>query len=119
MATSTGSPTHDLQNIDLRKLKVGDTILIETEQHVWELGVIDPEELIVSVVGTDPRFRHRRPVQGYFLGSSTTDKSGTLLGSIVKGWAFEVRFADADLVSNPVVSARVSGKGWHYDAITA
>lgn len=107
----------ELQVIHIDRLKPGTTVLVETEDHIWELEVIEPESLLVTLVGTDHRFRHRRPVQGYFVGSSIGPK-GTILGVIVKGWVFEVRFADADLISGFVKSARVSGDGWHYDAIS-
>lgn len=112
MSRSNSTPPH----IDITRQKVGTSILVETAQAVWSFKIVDPENAIVEVYGTDQNFKNRPPVKGRFVRSfALNGNEGEMPHAIVKGWQFEVQFADAMLIVSEVVSARVEGDDWSYE----
>ena len=97
--------------IDLRRLAPGNSILLETDARLYELKVMNPALGLVEISSTDPAL-HQATV-GQLL--SSVGPSGSRDWWIGKGLAMRIRFRNGIYTSGPVASARVVGKGWHYD----
>ena len=97
--------------IDMRRLAPGNSILLETDSRLYELKVVNPTLSLVEISSTDPAL-HQATV-GQLL--SSVGPSGGRDWWIGKGLAMRIRFRNGTYTSGPVVSARVVGKGWHYD----
>ncbi len=97
--------------IDVRRLKVGTYVFVETTQHVYEMKVVLPCAGLLEVTSSDPPLH--APTVGQFLGSrcpSACDMDGW----IGKGLLMLIRFRNGHYTSAPVVSAEVEGAAWHY-----
>jgi hypothetical protein len=97
--------------IDVRRLKAGTRLLIETAQHVYEMVVIVPHATLLEISSTDPVLR--RPTVGQFLAGhypASTDVEGW----IGRGLSMVIRFRNGCYRSGPVLSAQVKGDTWHY-----
>lgn len=104
--------------IDITRLAPGTQIVVETDRSVWGLTVKDAERHLVYVEGTDKLVQGKPPVIGQLTEAVEPVSNGrSLKGHLVKGWNFLLTFANVVLVGNPVVTARVEGDGWHYEAI--
>jgi hypothetical protein len=104
-------------HIDVTRLKAGTRILAETPNCVWAFKVVEPESALVEVYGTDPQFKDSAPVKGRLLQAYDPTEGGpNLKHSLVKGWYFQVQFANVVLVGRECLSARVEGEGWSYEA---
>jgi hypothetical protein len=104
--------------IDVTKLAADTRILVETPHGVWAFKVIAPERAMLEVYGTDPNFKDHRPVKGMLCQAFEQVEGGSNREhSLVKGWSFQIQFANVVLVGGPVVTARVEGHDWSYEAI--
>jgi hypothetical protein len=109
--------------LTVSSLPLNSEILIETEHNVWSMKVIliardgESTRTVISLEGTDHRFRGKPPMIGRFVGSYSDEKD-FVAGVIVKGWCFEIRFADVNLISMPVQTVGVIAPTWSYDVIT-
>lgn len=106
-------------HIDISKLRPGTRLLVETVTNVWSFTVTVPENLRVEVSGTDERFKNlEKPVLGMLVlcEEPIAVNARQLPGCIAKGWTFLIDFANCRLIGNQVVSARVEGDGWSYEA---
>lgn len=93
-------------------------MIVETTQCVWSFTVLDVENQVVEVQGNEPNFNGRPPVRGQLTEAVEPVQGGrSVKGYLVKGWPFVLTFANVVMVCNPVVTARVEGDGWHYEAI--
>ena len=97
--------------IDMRRLAPGNSILLETDTRLYELTVVNPTLSLVEISSTDPAL-HQATV-GQLL--SSVGPSGGRDWWIGKGLAMRIRFRNGIYTSGPVASARVVGRGWHYD----
>jgi len=97
--------------IDLRRLAPGNSILLETDARLYELKVMNPALGLVEISSTDPALR--QATVGQLL--SSVGPSGGRDWWIGKGMVMRIRFRNGIYTSGPVASARVVGKGWHYD----
>lgn len=109
---SVSAATTDELGIDITKLKIGTTIMVETEDdHLFEMEVIVPEKGVVKVSGTEPRLKY--PVLGVLVDSSSGKTRisywiGKLLGMFLI-------FKNGNYKSKPVIHVTVKGDGWQYD----
>ena len=101
-------------HIDISRLPVGMTVIVETTQGVMELVVLNPTQGLVRVSGTDPKIREPVNCQ---MTQSCYDLQGliTLPKWIGKDLRMQLTFKNATLNCSVTVSATVRGKGWHYD----
>ena len=97
--------------IDLRRLAPGTSILLETDTCLFELRVLNPTLGLVEISSTDPAL-HQATI-GQLL--SSVGPNGGRDWWIGKGLAMRIRFRNGIYTSGPVASARVVGRGWHYD----
>ena len=109
--TATEPVVQQAVEIDVARLKVGNTLLLETEKAVYEMVVLRPELGLLEIESTDPILRLR--TVGQLLGSPSPDAFHS--NQIVKGLAMSLRFRNGNYLSAPVLSARVRGPAWHYD----
>jgi hypothetical protein len=96
--------------IDVRRLKTGTRILVETGQHVYEIKVVPSGAGLVEISSTDPVLH--RPTVGQFVGS--VSRSCEVEGWIGKHLFMVLRFRNGVYRSSPVLTAEVSGDDWHY-----
>lgn len=100
--------------IDLRRTKVGQKILIETDCAVYEMEVADPWRGLVFFSGTDPRLRV--PTLGRLDFS-------THVRNVHDSWPLWIgpdrylvlTFRNQRFQTGRVCSARIFNKDWHYD----
>jgi hypothetical protein len=97
--------------IDVRRLKTGTRILVETGQHVYEMKVVLSGAGLVEISSTDPVLR--RPTVGQLVGS-LGPSGGEVEGWIGKDLFMVLRFRNGVYRSSPVLTAEVSGDDWHY-----
>jgi hypothetical protein len=113
MHKKQSTPTSNV-GIDIRHRHTGETILVETEDGVFELTVTDASQGMVRVSGTDPRL-HTLP-QGCLTHSINParpkDRQAFWIGP---GLRMIFAFRNAVLESGCVMSATIRGPGWHYD----
>lgn len=109
-------------NIVVHKLKVGNKILLETKECVFELEVLDPAAGEIRIVG-GRRFVNptNATLIGVFGRRKADDKDMLLVRhEIEKDFGIELKYADAqgrvsDFVTSPVVSARLYGGDWNFE----
>jgi phenolic acid decarboxylase len=101
-------------HIDISRLPVGATIIVETTQGIIEMVVLNPTAGLVRVSGTDPKIREPVNCQ---MTQSFYDLEGKvrLPKWIGKEMRMQLTFKNASLNCSATVSAVVRGKGWHYD----
>lgn len=110
--------------IDITRLKPGIQLIVETPGNLWSMEVVDPEQGVLRVYGTDPKFKDNPPANGQLVQAYEpkellpTDACESKPFALVKDWLFQIRFANVVLVGGPVSSVLVEGDGWHYDAIS-
>ena len=100
--------------IDITKQKIGNTLLVETEDgRLYEMKVIMPEKGVLEVQGTDSRLK--TPVLGVLTHAFSDDKKIQInhwIGHLLK---MALVFRNGNLESTPVVHATVKGERWSYD----
>lgn len=103
--------------IDLRRLKPGTTIFLETNLCLYELKVLDPDHCLIEISGTDEGLK--QPIIGQFVASIyPVDSKIRLDGWIGRNLVMEIRFRNGIHLSGPIISASVKGVGWNYDVFT-
>lgn len=111
------------QHIDITRLQVDTRIIVETPNCIWDFTVVDPENALVKVYGTDPSVKDNKPVCGRLLQTYdpaegvSPDERSSLKHSLAKAWIFQVQFSNLVLIGGPIESARVEGDGWSFEAI--
>ena len=99
--------------IDIRKLPVDTTILVEAEPYIYELRVLNDLGL-VEVSSNEPRIKGKI-VGIYVSGDYDSDDKVTLEWKLTAGVKMHFWFHSCHYISAPMNSARVIGKGYHYD----
>ena len=108
--------------IDLRKLRTGNKILLETKECVFEIEVINPENGFVNISGGK---RFIIPTVATILGSygfTEDDATERLVKELCidKNYGVQIHYTDkedisCDIITSVVVSAKISGDGWSYE----
>ena len=103
--------------IDVARLPIGATILVETDLDVMEMQLAQLDPIMVNITSTDPRLK--QPTLGRLLHSIPSgplqQPSQVYPGQIVKGMRIVFQFRNGNYESSIVRSASVSGPDWHYD----
>jgi len=89
--------------IQIAKLEAGATLFVETEDAIYELTVLTPEQSVVSINTNDKRFLEIPNV--------------TITTPIVWGDCMRMTTDGTVLFSKKVNGASVKGDGWEYDVI--
>ena len=98
-------------HIDIRK--VTGTILVEAGPYIYELRVLNDLGL-VEVNSTEPRIKGK--IVGIYLGGQyDTDDKVFLEWRLTAGVKAHFWFHNCHYISAPMRSARIIGKGYHYD----
>lgn len=110
-ATVSAAPA-DETGIDIRKLMIGTTILVETEnEHLFEMVVKKPENGVVEVSGTEPRLK--LPTLGVLTHSFDVKTSINFwIGKYLK---MMLVFRNGNYESKPVTHASLRGEDWQYE----
>ncbi len=99
--------------IDVRRLKVGTYVFVETAKHVYEMKVVLPHAGLLEITSSDPPLH--TPTVGQFVSSQCVPMPyDNVEGWIGKGRLMLIRFRNGYYTSAPVVSAEVEGAKWHY-----
>lgn len=100
--------------IDIRKMKPGTKIMVETTQGVYDIEVVAPSVAMIDVSGTEPRLHQKLTGQ---LRASHLDVGGQvgLTAWIGKNLRMAIQFGNAIHNCSPALSAKVSGPDWSYD----
>lgn len=100
--------------IDITKQKEGTKIIVETNNHLFEIKVLSPKEGLIEVSSTSPELK--RPTIGqYMRGVYVLDSAVTIDRWIGRTMQMYLRFRNGFFLSGPVVSATISGEGWKYE----
>jgi len=103
--------------IDVARLPIGTTILVETDLDVMEMQVAQLDPIDVFITSTDPRLK--QPTLGRLLhsipGGPVQQPIKVCPGQIVEGMRIIFQFHNGTYESSIVRSASVSGTDWHYD----
>jgi hypothetical protein len=103
--------------IDLRLLKPGTIVFLETNLCQYELKVLNPDNCLIEISGTDEGLK--QPTIGQFTASIyPLDPLVRLEGWIGRNLVMEIRFRNGNYVSGPIISAGLKGKGWDYEVFT-
>lgn len=100
--------------IDIRQRAIGEIILVETDNGIYELVVVAPSQCLVKVTGTDPRLH--QPAVGRFLNSTSVLYPYKVCPAwIGLGCRMLIAFRNANFESGVILSASIRGNGWHFD----
>ena len=103
--------------IDLRLLKTGTIIFLETNLCLYELKVLNPNNGLIEISSTDEGLK--QPTIGQFIASIyPVDSTVRLEGWIGRNLVMEIRFRNNNYLSGPIISAGLKGTGWRYDVFT-
>jgi hypothetical protein len=102
--------------IDVRRLRAGTRLFIETENHVYEMKVVLASAGLLEITSSDPVL-HLPTVGQYLSGQFPPDCE--VDGWIGKGLFMFIRFRNGCYASAPVRSAEVLGDTWHYTVFAA
>jgi len=97
--------------IDVRRLKGGTQIIVETQSHVYEIKAVMPQAGLFEFSSTDPPLH--KPVVGRFTAGRCPPQTD-VEGWIGKGLQMLILFRNGYYVSDPVVSAEVKSDHWRY-----
>jgi hypothetical protein len=100
--------------IDLTRQKKGTTIMVETDNHLFEITVLNPASGLVEVSSTLPLLRESTVGQ-YLRGVYAFDANVGLDAWIGRTLQMFIRFRNGNFMSGPAVAASVIGPGWTYD----
>jgi hypothetical protein len=100
--------------IDLRKRNVGEAILIETDSGIYELVLVQPQQCLVQVTGTDPRL-HTPTIGRLAYSVDALNPADRRDGWIGPAHRLLIVFRNANFESGVVLSASIRGQDWHYD----
>jgi len=100
--------------IDIRQLKVDDELLIDADPFIYQLRIINPIIGLIEVTSSDPRLKE--PVVGIYLGGYyDLDDVIEFEYRISVALKMKIKFLDCIYVTNPMLTARLIGKGFYYD----
>lgn len=103
--------------IDLRLLKPGTIVFLETNLCLYELKVLDSNHCLIEISSNDDALK--RPTTGQFVASIyPVDSKIRLDGWIGRNLVMEIRFRNGNYLSGPIISASVKGVDWSYDVFT-
>ena len=97
--------------IDVRRLKAGTYIFVETAEHVYEMKVVLPCAGLLEVTSSEPPLH--APVVGQYV-SGRFPPQCEMEGWIGKGLLMLIRFRNGHYTSAPVSAAEIEGANWHY-----
>jgi hypothetical protein len=97
--------------IDVRRLKAGTQIIIETQSHVYEMKAVLPQSGLFEISSTDPPLH--APIVGKFTAGRCAPATD-VEGWVGKGLQMVILFRNGYYVSEPLVSAEVKGNYWQY-----
>jgi len=110
------------QNIQLKKLKKGNRILLETKECVFDIEILSPEKAVIMISGGR---RFLKPTEAVIIGvfgRRKVDDLDSLLAEkeIEKNIGIEIQYHDkdnitSDFVTSPVVSAKIYGETWGFE----
>lgn len=100
--------------IDLTRQRKGTKIMVETDNHLFEITVLNPASGLVEVSSTLPLLR-QSTVGQYLRGVYVLDANVGLDAWIGRTLQMFIRFRNGNFMSGPVVAASVVGLGWTYD----
>jgi len=100
--------------IDLARQNKGTKIMVETDNHLFEITVLNPASGLVEVSSTLPLLR-QSTVGQYLRGVYVLDANVGLDAWIGRTLQMFIRFRNGTFMSGPVVAASVVGLGWTYD----
>jgi hypothetical protein len=100
--------------IDLTRQRKGTKIMVETDNHLFEITVLNPASGLVEVSSTLPLLRESTVGQ-YLRGVYALDANVGLDAWIGRTLQMFIRFRNGNLMSAPVIAASVIGPGWTYD----
>lgn len=105
--------------IDIRKLKLDTTILLEAAPYLYEIKVTHPVHCIAEISSSDPCLR--MATVGQVLHSiHWSSPAAPIPAWIGEGLALEIRFRNGTYRTQPMTHASVSGKRedgsrWSYE----
>lgn len=104
-----------MKSFDLGRLAPHTTVILESEQGTLYTLEVLPITNLVKVFSTDATFRDNPAIRGLFAGSK--DDSGGIWPGVVRyGSRVVFQFKNCQFITQPIVSARIEGNGWHYEA---
>lgn len=117
-APAPEAPLAPSPGINVKMLKKGITLLLVGETDIYELTMLHPEHGIAEISSNLPALR--AGTVGQFMFSVRWSHPGTRLNAIQQGWAMMLRFRNGEFQTQPIMSARVSGRRdganrWSYD----
>lgn len=102
----------DETGIDITKLRIGTTILVETEdERLFELTVKKPDSGVIEVSGTEPRLK--LPTLGVLTHSF--DEKTSINFWIGKYLKMMLVFRNGNYESKLVTHASLRGEDWQYE----
>ena len=108
-----------LGGVDVTKVPVGTTIIIETTHAIYEIIVLFPSMALLEIIGTDKIFSAQKGSHSVELQHSTYDQGGNIRIPhwIGKGMRMAFKTDDGVIMTSAVCSARVTSpdKSWSYE----
>lgn len=102
--------------IDLRLLKLGTIVFLETNLCLYELKVLD-SDCLIEISSTDDALK--QPTIGRFVASIyPIDPAVRLEEWIGQNLVMEIRFRNGNYLSGPIISASLKGSDWNYEVFT-
>jgi hypothetical protein len=105
--------------IDMKRLKLGTRLMVETESAVYEMRVLHQELCLVEISSSDPQLR--QPTVGQFVSSQLSSEGPAgmtpaceIPAWLGKGLRMYLRFRNGYYLSSAVQGAEVKGDTWHY-----
>lgn len=97
--------------IDVRRLRPGTDLIIETYNSMYQLRVVDPPDQRVDIMGG---IRIPQMVPAYIVGATY---GGSMLrpGWIMPYMCLELKLPNRIVVTTPVKNVKMFGDGWDYD----
>ena len=109
--TTLANKLREQPGIDVKRLKPGTHLFVETENCIYEMKVIRADLGLLEISSSDPPLR--LPTVGQHLGGRLPPAC-EVEGWIGKGLLMSFRFRNGLYTSAPVISAEVKGHNWHY-----
>jgi len=89
-------------------------IFVETDNHLFEIVVVDPVKRLIEISGTDPVLK-AATIGQYLCGIYALDESVRIADWIGRTLRMSIKFRNGIFLSGPVVSAGIIGPGWRYE----
>lgn len=105
--------------VDITKVPVGTTILVETTHAVYEIVVLFPAMALIEITGTDRIFSAQKGTHEATLKHSTGDQLGQVKIPhwIGKSMRMALQTNDGLVMTSAVCSGRITGpeNAWSYE----